>query len=136
MKLPQELQFIANDRMIQKNTEARLDGHTCVITGAPSGGYQAAKRMVQGGANLILVCRNPEKGAGIQDELHGKYGSVIQTMEADFSRLEDVRKCPAAILEKTPRIDVLINNAATGACKVMALPRRHSSSRSGNWQKG
>ncbi len=45
MKLPEELQFIANDQMEQKTTDARMDGQICVLTGATSGvGYQAARR--------------------------------------------------------------------------------------------
>ena len=37
MKLPEEIQFIANARAPQKSTDARLDGRVCVITGATSG---------------------------------------------------------------------------------------------------
>jgi len=46
MKLPEELQFIANDRKTQKTTQARLDGQVWVVSGATSGaGYHAAKRL-------------------------------------------------------------------------------------------
>lgn len=112
MKLPEELQFIANDRAVQKTTLARMDGRICVITGATSGvGYQAARRLAQGGASLILVCRNIEKATRVQNELEQTYGIPVKTLEADLSNLADVRKAAALILEETPRIDVLINNA-------------------------
>jgi NAD(P)-dependent dehydrogenase (short-subunit alcohol dehydrogenase family) len=112
VKLPEELQFIANDRMAQKTTDARLDGRICVLTGATSGvGYQAARRLAQGGASLVLVCRNPQKALWVQTELEQEYGSPAKTLRADFSDFTDVRKAAAAILEEFPRIDVLINNA-------------------------
>ena len=67
MKLPEELQFIANARMPQKTTQARLDGRICVITGATSGvGYAAAKRLARGGAHMVMVCRNEEKARRVQ----------------------------------------------------------------------
>jgi len=112
MKLPEELQFIANARMIQKTTEARLDGRVCILTGATSGvGYQAAKRLAQGGAHLVLVCRNSEKAAKVTEDLNREYGIQIDTMQADFSKLAEVRKIAEMVLIKYPRIDVLINNA-------------------------
>ena len=67
MKLPEELQFIANARMVQKTTAARMDGRLCIITRATSGvGYHAARRLAQGGANLVLVCRNREKAVSVR----------------------------------------------------------------------
>jgi retinol dehydrogenase-13 len=112
LKLPEQLQFIANDRMVQKTTDARLAGRICVLTGATSGvGYQAAQRLAQGGASLVLVCRNLEKAMRVQSELEHKYGIPVKTLRADFSNFMDVRKAAAAILEDSPRIDVLINNA-------------------------
>ena len=112
MKLPEELQFIANARMVQKTTDARLDGRVCIITGATSGvGYHAAKRLAQGGAHLVLVCRNSEKAAQVQEELKHEYRTEIDILQADFSRLEDVRKAAETLLDHYPRIDVLINNA-------------------------
>jgi len=112
LKLPEELQFIANDRMEQKTTTARMDGRLCVLTGATSGvGYQAARRLAQGGASLILICRNLEKAMGVQKELEGEFGVPVKTMQADFSNLMDVRKAAALILKEHPHIDVLINNA-------------------------
>jgi NAD(P)-dependent dehydrogenase (short-subunit alcohol dehydrogenase family) len=111
MKLPEELQFIANARMVQKVTEQRMDGRICVITGATSGvGYQAARRLAQGGAYSILVCRNLEKATRIKLELESTFGSGVDVIQADFSRLSDVRKAAKIILERYPRIDVLINN--------------------------
>ncbi len=98
--------------MPQKTTDARMDGRICVLTGATSGvGYQAARRLAQGGASLILVCRDREKAARVQNELERVYGIPVKVLQADFSRSADVRKAAALILEGYPRIDVLINNA-------------------------
>jgi NAD(P)-dependent dehydrogenase (short-subunit alcohol dehydrogenase family) len=111
MKLPEELQFITNARMEQKRTTARIDGQVCIITGATSGvGYHAAKRLAQGGAELILVCRNIEKAVKVQAELKREYGAKIELVQADFSRLGDVRSAASTLLKNCSRINVLINN--------------------------
>ena len=112
MKMPEELQFMVNARLPQKTTEARMDGKVCVVTGATSGvGYQAAKRLAQGGAHLVIVCRNCDKAGGVKQELENAYHCQVDVITADFSRLADVRKAAAEILANYPRIDVLINNA-------------------------
>jgi retinol dehydrogenase 13 len=112
MKLPEELQFIENSRLPQKTTQSRMDGKLCIITGATSGvGYQAARRISQGGANLVLICRNLRKATQVQAELQQTYGNRVDILQADFSRLTEVREVAEAILGSYPRIDVLINNA-------------------------
>jgi retinol dehydrogenase-13 len=112
MKLPEELKFIENDRMVQKTTDARMDGRICVLTGATSGvGYQAARRLAQGGASLVLVCRNLEKALAVKNELEREHGVPVELLQADFSRFADVREAAGHILEHHPRIDILINNA-------------------------
>ncbi len=111
MKLPEELQFIANARMAQKTTDARMDGKVCVITGATSGvGYQAAKHLAQGGAHNVIVCRNNDKASRVKLELESAYHTRVDVIQADFSRLSDVRAAAATLLADYPRIDVLINN--------------------------
>lgn len=111
MKLPEELQFIANSRMQQKTTTARMDGKICVVTGATSGvGYQSVKRLAQGGADIVMVCRNTQKAAAVREELI-QYQVNIVVIQADFSRLSEVRKAAETILNHYPKLDVLINNA-------------------------
>ena len=111
MKLPEELQFIANARMTQKTTDARMDGRICVVTGATSGvGYQAARRLAQGGAHNVIVCRNREKAVRVKNELEATFVTRVDVIQADFSRLSDVRKTAESLLANYPRIDVLINN--------------------------
>jgi NAD(P)-dependent dehydrogenase (short-subunit alcohol dehydrogenase family) len=112
VQLPEELQFIANARMTQKRTTARLDGKICILTGATSGvGYQAARRLAQGGAHLVMVCRDQQKAARVQAELIQEFSVPVEVYLADFSRLGEVRQVAAAILVRYPRLDVLINNA-------------------------
>jgi len=111
LKLPEELQFIANSRMPQKTTTARMDGKICVVTGATSGvGYQSVKRLAQGGADIVMVCRNTQKAAAVREELI-QYQVNIVVIQADFSRLSEVRKAAETILNHYPKLDVLINNA-------------------------
>lgn len=112
MKLPEELQFIKNARLPQKTTQARMDGKLCVLTGATSGvGHQAARRLAQGGASLVLVCRNSHKAALVQAELLDAYRNQADVLQADLSSLAEVRATAAKLLASYPHIDVLINNA-------------------------
>jgi len=112
MKLPDELQFISSAFQAQKTTDASMNGKLSVITGATSGvGYHAAKRLAEGGSNLVLVCRNPDKAEDVRKELTGAYNTNVDVVLADFSKLSDVRKAAKYILANYKHINVLINNA-------------------------
>lgn len=112
MKLPDELVFLTNARLPQKTTETRMDGRICVVAGATSGvGYQAAKRLAQGGARVVIVCRNPARGARVSEELETTYSTGTDVVLADFERLTDIRAAAQTILDRHERIDVLINSA-------------------------
>ena len=112
MKLPDELIFITNKRLPQKTTDARMDGRICVVAGATSGvGYQAARRLAQGGATVVIVCRNPEKGARLSAELQAAYGTPTDVVLADFEKLPEVRAAAETLLARYGHIDVLINSA-------------------------
>jgi retinol dehydrogenase-13 len=112
MQLPEELQFIANARKIQKTTDARIDGHLCIITGATSGvGFAGACRLAEGGANLVLVCRNLEKAKQLKAAVVQAHGIDVDIVIADFNQLDQVRNAAELILDRYPSIDVLINNA-------------------------
>jgi NAD(P)-dependent dehydrogenase (short-subunit alcohol dehydrogenase family) len=124
MQVPEELQFMVNARMPQKTTDARVDGKVCVLTGATAGvGYVAARRLAQGGANLVLVCRNPEKAVRVQHELVNDYGVEVDIVLADFLHLDEVRSAAAKVLAKTPRIDLLVNNAGIHATQRRLTPQ-------------
>ncbi len=126
MKLPRELQYIENSLKPQRSTDARLDGRVCVITGTTSGvGYEAAKRLAQGGAELVMICRNQEKGRQVQNELTRDYGVKADLFIADFQALDEVRKAGLAIKEKYRRIDVLINNAGVFSKRRRLTPDGH-----------
>ncbi|HSG43919.1 MAG TPA: SDR family oxidoreductase [Anaerolineales bacterium] len=112
MKLPDEIQFLSSAFQTQKTTDSRMDGKVSVITGATSGvGYHAAKRLAKGGSTLILVCRNADKAEEVRKELIQGYNANVDIVLADFSKLPDVRRAAAYILENYKRVDVLINNA-------------------------
>ena len=110
-KLPDELMFIKNRQAIQKSTSASMAGKICVVSGSTSGvGLEAVKRLARGNAQIVMVCRNPEKAENIRKELVRQYHTPVDIVIADFSDLDDVRNAAEILLEKFPRIDVLINS--------------------------
>jgi len=110
--LPDELQYIQNSLKKQNKTDARLDGKTCVITGATSGvGYQSARQLILHFARLVLLCRNPEKARKVQDELRSEFKAEADIFIADMRILAEVGRAAKQISEKYPKIDILVNNA-------------------------
>jgi NAD(P)-dependent dehydrogenase (short-subunit alcohol dehydrogenase family) len=85
----------------------------CIITGGTDGiGKAAAHALALQGAKLLLHGRDPDKGARAIAELKAQSGNAsIEFLPADFGSLAEVRRLAASVMERTARIDVLINNA-------------------------
>jgi len=84
-----------------------------LITGSTDGiGKLAATKLAQSGHQLILHGRNPEKLSKVLKDIKSNTGNNnITGYEADFSKMEDVKKMAAKINEEQSSIDVLVNNA-------------------------
>ena len=83
---------------------------TIVLTGATDGiGYETAKRLLSDGHHVVLHGRNAEKLAAVNETL-SKLGST-DTVVADLSNLEQVKQLAEELIQKYPKIDVLLNNA-------------------------
>jgi NAD(P)-dependent dehydrogenase (short-subunit alcohol dehydrogenase family) len=90
-----------------------LGGKVCVVTGATSGiGRVTAQSLAQQGASVILVGRNPERGANTVARLREETGNAaLEFMLADLSVQVQVRRLAQALRERHPRLHVLVNNA-------------------------
>ena len=77
-----------------------------VVTGASSGiGAAAAVELAEQGATVVPVARDSERLTKIAARVGG------DPLSADFASLEQVRRLARDLLERHPRIDVLVNNA-------------------------
>ncbi|XP_074600922.1 retinol dehydrogenase 14-like [Brevipalpus obovatus] len=91
-------------------------GKTFLITGANSGiGKALTENLYNMGANVIMVCRNSKSGQEVADQIRegsssGPGSITLKTM--DLSSLRSVRKSAEDILQCSPKINVIINNAA------------------------
>jgi len=80
-----------------------------VITGAGAGlGRALARRFGADGESVVLLGRNVERLQKVATEIGGQALAVA----CDVTSPESVRTAFARIVERHPRIDVLINNAA------------------------
>ena len=90
-----------------------MDGQVCVITGATSGiGRAAASELAALGARLVIVARDPGRGAAARDEIAGETGNREVALEvADLASQRHVRDLAVRLLASLPEIHVLVNNA-------------------------
>src|SRR4051794_30252624 len=90
-----------------------MNGKTVVITGANTGiGKQTAVGLAQMGASVVLACRTRAKAEAAAEEVKARSGrSDVQLVDLDLADLDSVALCAKEILDRFPRVDVLINNA-------------------------
>jgi NAD(P)-dependent dehydrogenase (short-subunit alcohol dehydrogenase family) len=90
-----------------------LRGKTAIVTGATSGlGQAAARQLAELGGRVVLIGRNPDKAAAVQQEIIAATGNPDVTVEiADLSLLAEVRQLARRLLEQESRINILVNNA-------------------------
>ncbi|WP_226641709.1 oxidoreductase [Mesobacillus subterraneus] len=90
-----------------------LSGQTVVITGANSGiGFEAARKLSDKGAHVILAVRNEEKGkAAVDSILQENSKASVEMMKLNLADLASVRHFTSAFIEKYKHLHILINNA-------------------------
>jgi NAD(P)-dependent dehydrogenase (short-subunit alcohol dehydrogenase family) len=95
-----------------------------VITGANSGiGKAAAVALAKMGLNLVLVCRDRERGERAVSEVRESGGKGSVDLEvADLSSLEAVRGLAEDIRERHPETNVLVNNAGLATLRRTVTP--------------
>ena len=98
-------------------------GRAAVVTGANSGlGLVTARELARAGAQVVLACRNLEKGrAALADVGRAATGPAPELEELDLASLDSVRAFGERFRSKHDGLDVLVNNAG-----VMAPPRRRT----------
>jgi NAD(P)-dependent dehydrogenase (short-subunit alcohol dehydrogenase family) len=92
---------------------ASMAGKRVLVTGANAGiGKWTAIGLAERGASVVLHARSAEKGRAAQDEVKRRSGrDDVDLLLADFASLAAVRRLAAEVLERYPRLDVLVNNA-------------------------
>lgn len=118
-ELPDELIFLKNRKLPQKQSAAPMTGKVVVITGATSGvGFQAVQQLGKNQAQLVMINRNTEKSTLLKQQLESAYSVKVDAVLADLSDLDQVREAADYILRNYPRIDVLINCAGMHSTRV------------------
>lgn len=84
-----------------------------VITGATNGiGLAAAQELALRGADVAIVARSQSKATDAVEAIKSSAGDVdVDVLHADLASQASVRELAAEILQRYPRIDVLVNNA-------------------------
>lgn len=118
MKWPEELMFMKNSRAKQNQSNETMENKLSIISGATSGvGLSSLYRFAKAGSDLVMVCRNQAKAEAIKADLTSLYPVNVDIVIADFEDLDSVRNAASEILEKYPKIDVLVNSVGIHSTK-------------------
>lgn len=93
-----------------------LKGQVTVVTGASAGlGLQMAKAFANQGANLVLLARRQNLLEENARAISQEYGVEVLPVVCDITVTEQVQNAVKKTMEHFGRVDILLNNAGTGA---------------------
>jgi NAD(P)-dependent dehydrogenase (short-subunit alcohol dehydrogenase family) len=85
-----------------------------MVSGATSGfGAVTARALARLGATVIVLGRDRKKCARQVESIRRETGSRVEAMVADLSSQREIRRLAEEFRRKFPRLDVLVNNAAS-----------------------
>jgi NAD(P)-dependent dehydrogenase (short-subunit alcohol dehydrogenase family) len=94
------------------DNEATMAGKTVVVTGATGGiGRATASGLAALGARVAITGRDVRRAEVVAAEIREATGNAaVEALGADLSSQAEVRRLAAALLDRYPRLDVLVNN--------------------------
>ncbi len=93
-----------------------LTGRVAVVTGCSTGlGVQMAKALANQGANIVAVARRQNMIEEVAKSISEEFGVEAIGVPCDITDTDRVEAAVQEILDHFGRIDILINNAGTGA---------------------
>lgn len=93
-----------------------LKGQVAIVTGCSGGlGVQMAKALANQGANIVVVARRQNLIEEVANNISKEFGVETLPVRCDITSTEQVEAMVDTVLEKFGKVDILINNAGTGA---------------------
>lgn len=93
-----------------------LSGQVAIVTGASGGlGVQMAKALANQGAKIVVMARRKDKIEEVAKEIADAFKVETLAVQCDITDTENVEKAIDEVIAKFKKIDIVINNAGTGA---------------------
>ena len=93
-----------------------LQGQVAIVTGCSTGlGVQMAKALANQGAAIVAVARRQNMIDAVAEEIAKEFGVKTLAVRCDITDTDAVNAMVKTVLDHFGRIDILINNAGTGA---------------------
>ena len=110
---PTALQIVKDQGLMGK-----LGDKVILITGCTSGiGVETARALHATGAKIFITARNVKKGQDVAKDIStSNPGQVVEVIKMELDSFDSVRAAVADFLNKTKKLNILINNAGVMAC--------------------
>jgi NAD(P)-dependent dehydrogenase (short-subunit alcohol dehydrogenase family) len=94
-------------------SEKLMTGKTCLVTGANSGiGKEIARGLAAEGSRVLMVARDRERGEAARAEVVSSTGhQAVELLVCDLSSQRQIRELATTVVDRSDRLDVLVNNA-------------------------
>jgi len=108
-------EIIFNGIFIMKNY-FDFKGQVALVTGCSGGlGVQMARALASQGCNIVPIARRMEKLEEVAAQLRSEFGVEVLPIKCDITSTEQVDQTVKTAFEHFGRIDIVVNNAGTGA---------------------